>query len=154
VLTAAWRHVIHNLIEYFEEVESMQKTNSKAFLKLSKTLEVPFTKPDFAPDGVALIWQGILDKAVQMSTFHADEAAMVKSGVLRDLQRLRDDVKDHLKDLDKEGKKESRKVERSMDKSVFPPSPILPHLAAPFSFAHVLTTERSYAKSWKMDSPR
>jgi hypothetical protein len=96
----------------------MQKTQSKEFTKLSKTLEVPFKTPDFAPDGITTIWQGMRDKAIQMSTFHAEEANLTKAGVLKDLHRLREDIKQQLKDLDKEGLQGSKKVGKKIDKFV------------------------------------
>jgi hypothetical protein len=96
----------------------MQKTQSKEFLKLSKTLEVPFKTPEFAPDGIATIWQGMRDKAVQMSNFHNEEAGLIKTGVIAELTRLRGDIKKHLADLDKEGVQESKKVGKKMDKFV------------------------------------
>jgi hypothetical protein len=96
----------------------MQKTQSKEFLKLSKTLEVPFKNPEFAPDGIATIWTGLRDKAVQMSNFHNEEAGVLKAGVISDLTRLRGDIKKHLSDLDKEGVQGSKKVGKKMDKFV------------------------------------
>jgi hypothetical protein len=100
----------------------MQKTQSKEFLKLSKTLEVPFKNPEFAPDGIATIWTGLRDKAVQMSNFHNEEAGVLKAGVISDLTRLRGDIKKHLSDLDKEGVQGSKKVGKKMDKFVhYPP---------------------------------
>jgi len=104
----------------------MQKTQSKEFTKLSKTLDVPFKTPDFAPDGIATIWQGMRDKAVQMSNFHHEQGNLIKSGIVADLTRLRNDIKKHLNDLNKEGVKGSKKVEKQMDKFVRqPPYPRL-----------------------------
>src|SRR5271170_3596844 len=98
-MCTAWRGVIGNLIEYFEQVESMHKTQSKEFTKLSKTLEVPFKTPEFAPDGIATIWQSMRDKTVQMSNFHNEEASLMKAGIIADLTRIRGDIKKHLSDL-------------------------------------------------------
>lgn len=98
----------------------MQKTQSKEFAKLSKSLEVPFKIPDFAPDGISTIWQGMRDKATQMSTFHSEQANLMKAGVLNDLQRLREDIKALLKELDKEGLQGSKKVDKYVDKFVQP----------------------------------
>lgn len=111
-----WRHVIGNLIEYFEYRESMLKTQSKEYTKLSKTLEVPFKTPEFAQDGIAAIWQGMRDKGMQMSTFYEEEAKALKAGVIADLTRLRGDIKKHLSDLDKEGREGSKKVGKRLDK--------------------------------------
>jgi len=95
----------------------MLKTQSKEFTKLSKTLEVPFKTSDFAPDGVGIIWQGLGDKANQMSAFHGEQANIMKDGVLRDLNQLREDIKDHLKEV-KEGQNGSKKVGKDIDKFV------------------------------------
>jgi hypothetical protein len=123
-LRVAWRHVIGNLIKYFEQHESMQKAQSKEFSKLSRMLEVPFkvpfTSPDFAPDGIALIWQGMRDKAVQMSTFHNEEANLINVAIVTDLSRLSDDIKNHLKDIDNNGLQGSKKVGKNMDQFVRP----------------------------------
>ena len=101
----------------------MQKAHSKEFSKLSRTLEVPFKVPftssDLAPDGIATIWRGMRDKAVQMSTFHHEEANLINVGIVTDLSRLRDDIKNHLKDIDK-GLQGSKKVEKNMDQFVRP----------------------------------
>lgn len=120
VLMTAWRHVIGNLIEYFEQIESMHKTQSKEYAKLSKTLQVPFKTAEFAVDGVTTIWQAMRDKAVQMSTFYQEEADILKAGIIAELTRLRADIKKHLGDLDKEGVQGSKKVGKRMDKFVFP----------------------------------
>src|SRR5271169_4262681 len=92
----AWRSVIGNLIEYFEQLESYQKSKSKECTKLSKTLEVPFKTPEFAADGIATIWQALRDKATQMAQFHNEEANLIKAGPIADLTRLRGDLKKHL----------------------------------------------------------
>ena len=91
----------------------MEKTQSKEYQKLSKTLEVPFKTPEFAQDGISLIWQGMRDKAMQLSQYHNEEA-----GIISDLTRLRGDIKKHLTDLDKEGREGSKKVGKKMDKFV------------------------------------
>ena len=90
----------------------------KEFTKLSKTLEVPFKTPEFAPDGIATIWQAMRDKASQLATFHNEEANMIKAGTIADLTRLRADLKKHLSDLEKEGVQGSKKVGKRMDKFV------------------------------------
>jgi len=111
-----WRHTIGNLIEYFEQIESMNKTSSKEFLKLSKTLEVPFKTNDFAVDGISSVWLAMRDKAVQMSTFHQEEANIMKAGIISELTRLRADIKKHLSDLDKGGVQGSKALEKRMSK--------------------------------------
>ena len=114
----AWQNVLSNLIEYFEQLESYQKAKSKECQKLSKTLEIPFTTPEFAIDGIAVIWQAMRDKAIQMSNFHTEEANLIKAGPIAELIRLREDLKKHLSDLDKEGLQGSKKVGKWMDKFV------------------------------------
>jgi len=101
----------------------MQKTLSKEYAKLSKTLEVPFKTAEFAPDGIATIWQAMRDKTMQLSQFHSEEAGFTKAGVVADLSRLRGDIKKHLQDLDKEGIQGSKKVGKRMDKFVLPLNP-------------------------------
>ena len=86
---------------------------------MSKTLEVPFKTPEFAPDGIATIWQAMRDKAVQMATFHNEEANLIKAGAITDLTRLRSEIKTHLTDLDKEVVQTSKKVDKQMEKFVF-----------------------------------
>lgn len=108
------------MTEYFERLESFQNTKSKECQKLSKSLEVPFKTPEFATDGIAKIWQGMKDKAMQMSNFHTEEANLIKAGPIADLRRLRGDLKSHLSDLDKEGLRGSKKVGEWMEKFVFP----------------------------------
>lgn len=114
----AWRSVIGNLIEYFEQLESIQKNQYKEFTKLSKTLEVPFKTPEFTPDGIATIWQAMRDKATLLANFHNEEANLIKAGPIADLTRLRADLKKHLNDLEKEGVQGSKKVGKRMDKFV------------------------------------
>jgi hypothetical protein len=114
----AWRGVIGNLLEYFEQLESFHKQKSKEYTKLSKTPEVPFKTPEFAPNGIALIYQALRDKNLQLANYHAEEATLLKAGTIADLGRLRADLKKHLGDLEKEGIKGSRKVEKKMDKFV------------------------------------
>lgn len=70
-----------------------------------------------------MIWQGMRDKAVQLSQYHNEEAGVIKAGIIADLTRLRGDVKKHLNDLDKEGREGSKKVGKKMDKFVRPSSP-------------------------------
>jgi hypothetical protein len=114
----AWRDIVGNLLEYFEQLESFHKQKSKEYTKLSKTPEVPFKNPESAPDGIALIYQAIRDKNLQLANYHAEEAPLLKAGTIADLGRLRADLKKHLGDLEKEGVKGSRKVEKKMDKFV------------------------------------
>jgi len=70
-----------------------------------------------------MIWQGMRDKAVQLSQYHNEEAGVIKAGIIADLTRLRGDIKKHLNDLDKEGREGSKKVGKKMDKFVSPLSP-------------------------------
>ena len=121
-MCVAWRGVLGNLLEYFEQLESFHKQKAKEYAKLSKMPEVPFKTPDFAPDGIALIWQAIRDKNLQLSNFHTEEAQILKAGTIAELGRLRSDLKKHLSDLEKEGVKGSRKVEKKMDKFVRDPA--------------------------------
>jgi hypothetical protein len=118
----AWRGIIGNLVEYFEQLESFHKQKSKEYTKLAKTPEVPFKSPEFAPDGIALIYQAIRDKNLQLANYHTEEATLLKAGTIADLTRLRADLKKHLGDLEKEGVKGSKKVEKKMDKFVTPPN--------------------------------
>ena len=117
----------------------MRKTQSKEFTKVAKTLEVPFKTPEFANDGIATIWQGMKDKALQMATFHQEQASVLKAGTITELTRLREDIKKHLKDIDKEGVQGSKKVGKRMDKFVNSPLSLSPHkhpaLGFRFSFA-------------------
>lgn len=99
----------------------MERSQAKEYQKLSKTLEVPFKTPEFATDGIATIWQGMRDKATQMSTFYSEQAGLIKAGVLSDLTRLKGDIKKHLQDLDKEGVQGSKKVGKKLDKFVLAP---------------------------------
>jgi len=110
--------VVANLLEYFEQLESFHKQKAKEYAKLSKTPEVPFKSPEFAQDGISLIWRAIRDKNSQLANFHTEEAQFLKAGTIADLGRLRSDLKKHLSDLEKEGTKGSRKVEKKMDKFV------------------------------------
>jgi hypothetical protein len=131
----AWCHVIGNLLEYFEQVESMNKSQSKEFAKLAGKLEVPFKTPEFANNGICTVWQGMRDKATQMSTFYQEEANILKAGVITELTRLRGDIKKHLSDLDKEGVQGSKKVGKRMDKFVPPPpNPREPSAISPVLF--------------------
>ena len=109
------------MTEYFERIESIEKSQAKEYQKLSKSLEVPFKTPEFATDGIATIWQGMRDKATQMSTFYNEQAGLIKAGILSDLTRLRGDIKKHLQDLDKEGVQGSKKVGKKLDKFVLTP---------------------------------
>lgn len=72
-----------------------------------------------------MIWQGMRDKALQLSQYHNEEAGIIKAGIIADLTRLRGDIKKHLSDLDKEGREGSKKVGKKMDKFVGPLNPCL-----------------------------
>ena len=104
--------------DYFEQVESMHKGHAKEYTKLSKIPDIPFKTPEFAPDGIATIWQAMRDKTVQLANFHNEQATSLKTGILADLARMRNDLRKHLSDLDKEGVQGSKKVGKRMDKFV------------------------------------
>ena len=122
-LLLACRNVIGNLVGYFEQLESYQKTKSKECQKLSRTLEVTFKTPGFATDGSAKRsgkpWETTMvelttpHKAFQMSNFHAEYANRFNSitrGILKSISLI----------LINKDYKEVKRSENRWDKFVSP----------------------------------
>ena len=90
----AYKHVVDNLSSYFDQVKSHQKTLSKEWTKLGKTLDVPFKDANmFDEQGLSKIWATLLAEANNMSTFHANLAQEYETNFTKQLEGLKEEVK-------------------------------------------------------------
>ncbi|KAG0057391.1 hypothetical protein BGZ83_010850 [Gryganskiella cystojenkinii] len=97
----AFRGVVKNLQQYFTEVAAVETGVSKAMHKASGVITVPFKDGQqfLGKGGLQDVCSGIRDSAKTRSDQHASAARFVEETVVKNLRRLKQDIKAKIKAL-------------------------------------------------------
>lgn len=97
----AFRAVVKNLQQYFTEVAQVEVGVSKAMHKASGVITVPFKDGQqfLGKGGLQDVCTGIRDSAKTRSDQHASAARFVEETVVKNLRRLKQDIKAKIKAL-------------------------------------------------------
>jgi len=97
----AFRAVVKNLQQYFTEVAQVEVGVSKAMHKASSVITVPFKDGQqfLGKGGLQDVCTGIRDSAKTRSDQHASAARFVEETVVKNLRRLKQDIKAKIKAL-------------------------------------------------------
>ncbi|KAF9209630.1 hypothetical protein BGZ49_002786 [Haplosporangium sp. Z 27] len=97
----AFRGVVKNLQKYFAEVAVVETGISKAMGKASGVLVVPFKDGQqfLGQGGLQDVCIGIRDSSKTKSEQHADSARFVEETIVKNLRRLKQDIKGKIKAL-------------------------------------------------------
>lgn len=108
----AFRGVIKNLQEYFEEIVHVETGASKAMHKASGVITVPFKDGQqfLGNGGLQDVCIGIRDSAKAMSDQHAASARFVEETIVKNMRRLKQDIKARIKSLKADSNLYSNKV--------------------------------------------
>ncbi|KAF9177668.1 hypothetical protein BGZ51_008468 [Haplosporangium sp. Z 767] len=96
---AAFKGVIKNLQVYFAEVAEVETSVSKALNKASGVIVVPFKDGQqfLGKGGLQDVCTGIRDSAKTRSDQHANAARFVEETIVKNLRRLKQDIKGKIK---------------------------------------------------------
>ncbi|ORZ28921.1 hypothetical protein BCR41DRAFT_297896 [Lobosporangium transversale] len=97
----AFKDVIKNLQHYFEEVVEVETNVSKAMNKASGVITVPFKDGQqfLGKGGLQDVCTGLRDSAKTRSDQHASAARFVDETIVKNLRRLKQDIKGRIKAL-------------------------------------------------------
>lgn len=97
----AFRSVIKNLQQYYTEVAQVETGVSKAMHKASGVITVPFKDGQqfLGKGGLQDVCAGIRDSAKLQSDQHASAARFVEETIVKNLRRLKQDIKGKIKAL-------------------------------------------------------
>ncbi|KAF8951009.1 hypothetical protein BGZ52_000854 [Haplosporangium bisporale] len=97
----AFRGVIKNLQQYYTEVAQVETSVSKAMHKASGVITVPFKDGQqfLGKGGLQDVCAGIRDSAKLQSDQHANAARFVEETIVKNLRRLKQDIKGKIKAL-------------------------------------------------------
>lgn len=97
----AFRGVIKNLQQYYTEVAQVETGVSKAMHKASGVITVPFKDGQqfLGKGGLQDVCAGIRDSAKLQSDQHANAARFVEETIVKNLRRLKQDIKGKIKAL-------------------------------------------------------
>lgn len=97
----AFRSVIKNLQQYYTEVAQVETGVSKAMHKASGVITVPFKDGQqfLGKGGLQDVCAGIRDSAKLQSDQHANAARFVEETIVKNLRRLKQDIKGKIKVL-------------------------------------------------------
>ncbi|KAI8606713.1 hypothetical protein EDD21DRAFT_360239 [Dissophora ornata] len=109
---AAFRGVVKNLQKYFTEVAQVETGVSKALNKASGVIVVPFKDGQqfLGKGGLQDVCIGIRDSAKTRSDQHASSARFVEETIVKNLRRLKQDIKARVKTLKADSNLYSNKV--------------------------------------------
>ncbi|KAG0339952.1 hypothetical protein BG004_006603 [Podila humilis] len=97
----AFRGVIKNLQKYYTEVAQVETSVSKAMHKASSVITVPFKDGHqfLGKGGLQDVCTGIRDSAKLQSDQHANAARFIEETIVKNLRRLKQDIKGRIKTL-------------------------------------------------------
>ncbi|EPX73086.1 cytoskeletal signaling protein [Schizosaccharomyces octosporus yFS286] len=113
-----WRHLVENLISFFKQLESLSKSTSKEYLKLSKTITHPSKDVNiFDEHGVQDVFAALRDQTAAISTDNEQLSIQLPGAIIKVLELLRDDLKEHCKKINADGTKGVKGVEKQRSES-------------------------------------
>ncbi|KAG0286194.1 hypothetical protein BGZ98_005173 [Dissophora globulifera] len=109
---AAFKGVVKNLQQYFDEVAQVEQGSCKAMNKTSGVLVVPFKDGQqfLGKGGLQDVYVGLRDAAKTRSEQHASTARFVEETIVKNLRRLKQDIKAKIKALKSDATLHSNKV--------------------------------------------
>ena len=108
----AFKGVIKNLQQYFTEIAEVETGVSKAMNKASGVLVVPFKDGQqfLGKGGFQDVCVGLRDSAKTSSEHHASAASFVEETIVKNIRRLKQDIKNKIKALKSDTSLYSSKV--------------------------------------------
>ncbi|KAI8357636.1 hypothetical protein B0O80DRAFT_293574 [Mortierella sp. GBAus27b] len=97
----AFKGVIKNLQQYFEEIAHVETAAAKAMTKAAGVITVPFKDGQqfLGTGGLQDVCIGIRDSAKATSDQHAASARFVEETIVKNIRRLKQDIKARIKSL-------------------------------------------------------
>ncbi|KAF8604568.1 hypothetical protein BDV93DRAFT_522276 [Ceratobasidium sp. AG-I] len=97
----AYKHIVKQLIAYFEGVADIESNTAKEMTKLGAVIQVPFKAGNqfMGEGGLQDVYYNIRDKTRTIADHHANLAKTVEGSIVQHLRKLHYEVKAHIKNV-------------------------------------------------------
>jgi hypothetical protein len=108
-----WEKRIENLLDFFTQVQTFQKTHSRHYTALSLLAGHTFGEDErLQEDGVIRIWKGLQEKTGELARFYDGLSVSYDDTVLRELRMKLAEIRIFKGDLNRIRSKEAAKAEK------------------------------------------
>ncbi|KAJ6062996.1 uncharacterized protein N7446_007116 [Penicillium canescens] len=112
----AWKHMCGYLEDYFAATAKVQKSQSKDYEKILKTVNEPLKEGHHfssSAGGVTGLFENLRNNTQGMVNMHLDGENNIKKGILPTLERLHKEIKNKSKELSSGASKGAKAVEKA-----------------------------------------
>ncbi|KAG8728177.1 hypothetical protein FRC12_021960 [Ceratobasidium sp. 428] len=115
----AYKHIVKQLIAYFEGVADIEANTAKEMTKLGAVIQVPFKAGNqfMGEGGLQDVYYNIRDKTRTIADHHANLAKTVESSIVQHLRKLHYEIKAHIKNVQNDTGKLATSVAKEREMS-------------------------------------
>ncbi|KAJ1307930.1 hypothetical protein OPQ81_002006 [Rhizoctonia solani] len=115
----AYKHIVKQLIAYFEGVADIESNTAKEMTKLGAVIQVPFKAGNqfMGEGGLQDVYYTIRDKTRTIADHHANLAKTVEGSIVQHLRKLHYEIKAHIKNVQNDTGKLATSVAREREMS-------------------------------------
>ncbi|CAE6537035.1 unnamed protein product [Rhizoctonia solani] len=115
----AYKHIVKQLISYFEGVADIESNTAKEMTKLGAVIQVPFKAGNqfMGEGGLQDVYYTIRDKTRTIADHHANLAKTIEGSIVQHLRKLHYELKAHIKNVQNDTGKLATSVAREREMS-------------------------------------
>ncbi|CAE6532935.1 unnamed protein product [Rhizoctonia solani] len=115
----AYKHIVKQLVAYFEGIADIESNTAKEMTKLGAVIQVPFKAGNqfMGEGGLQDVYYTIRDKTRTIADHHANLAKTVESSIVQHLRKLHYEIKAHIKNVQNDTGKLATSVAREREMS-------------------------------------
>ncbi|CEL55766.1 Cytoskeletal signaling protein slm1 OS=Schizosaccharomyces pombe (strain 972 / ATCC 24843) GN=slm1 PE=1 SV=1 [Rhizoctonia solani AG-1 IB] len=115
----AYKHIVKQLVAYFEGVADIESNTAKEMTKLGAVIQVPFKAGNqfMGEGGLQDVYYTIRDKTRTIADHHANLAKTVEGSIVQHLRKLHYEIKAHIKNVQNDTGKLATSVAREREMS-------------------------------------
>ncbi|CAE6414657.1 unnamed protein product [Rhizoctonia solani] len=115
----SYKHIVKQLVAYFEGVADIESNTAKEMTKLGAVIQVPFKAGNqfMGEGGLQDVYYTIRDKTRTIADHHANLAKTVEGSIVQHLRKLHYEIKAHIKNVQNDTGKLATSVAREREMS-------------------------------------
>ncbi|GAB1523134.1 hypothetical protein RhiTH_006264 [Rhizoctonia solani] len=115
----AYKHIVKQLVAYFEGVADIESNTAKEMTKLGAVIQVPFKAGNqfMGEGGLQDVYYTIRDKTRTIADHHSNLAKTVEGSIVQHLRKLHYEIKAHIKNVQNDTGKLATSVAREREMS-------------------------------------
>ncbi|QRV89679.1 cytoplasm protein [Ceratobasidium sp. AG-Ba] len=115
----AYKHIVKQLVAYFEGVADIEANTAKEMTKLGAVIQVPFKAGNqfMGEGGLQDVYYTIRDKTRTIADHHANLAKTVEGSIVQHLRKLHYEIKAHIKNVQNDTGKLATSVAKEREMS-------------------------------------